>query len=127
MNIQPNTPAKPSLTLAVYDLVRKKLPELAKKYDGNKLNKEWTVEFGKKYAKITDSYSNIQGLRTSSVWGFIVLKECTVGGIDYKPGDLLKAASYKAPAKHARGNIMDGTADYDIWGPTYLPNRRSSW
>lgn len=127
MNIQPNTETKPSLTLAVYDLVRKKLPELAKKYDGNKLNKEWTVEFGKKYAKITDSYSNIQGLRTSSVWGFIVLKECTVGGIDYKPGDLLKAASYKAPAKHARGNIMDGTADYDIWGPTYLPNRRSSW
>ena len=127
MNIQPNTETKPSLTLAVYDLVRKKLPELAKKYDGNKLNKEWTVEFGKKYAKITDSYSNIQGLRTRSVWGFIVLKECTVGGIDYKPGDLLKAASYKAPAKHARGNIMDGTADYDIWGPTYLPNRRSSW
>lgn len=127
MNIQPNTPAKPSLFLAIHELARKKLPELAKKYDGNKLNKEWNVEFGKKYAKITDSYSNIQGLRTSSVWGFIVLKECTVGGIDYKPGDLLKAASYKAPAKHARGNIMDGTADYDIWGPTYLPNRRSSW
>ena len=117
MNIQPNTETKPSLTLAVYDLVRKKLPELAKKYDGNKLNKEWTVEFGKKYAKITDIYH--------SVWGFIVLKECTVGGIDYKPGDLLKAASYKAPAKHARGNIMDGTADYDIWGLVYLPNRRS--
>ena len=126
MNIQSNTETKPSLTLAIYDLVRKKLPELAKKV-GNNNNKVWNVEFGKKYAKITDSYSNIQGLRTSSVWGFIVLKECTVGGIDYKPGDLLKAASYKAPAKHARGNIMDGTADYDIWGPTYLPNRRSSW
>jgi hypothetical protein len=126
MILQPETQPKPSLTLAVYDLTRKKLPELAKKYDGNKLNKEWTVEFGKKYAKITDNY-DAAGHRMKSVWGFVVLKECTVGGIDYKPGDLLKAASFKAPAKHARGNIMDGTADYDIWGPTYLPNRRSSW
>lgn len=126
MNIQSNTETKPSLTLAIYDLVRKKLPELAKKV-GNNNNKVWNVEFGKKYAKITDSYSNIQGLRTSSVWGFIVLKECTVGGINYKPGDLLKAASYKAPAKHARGNIMEGTARYDVWGPEYLPNSRTSW
>jgi hypothetical protein len=126
MILQPETQPKPSLTLAVYDLIRRKLPELAKKL-GNTNNKEWNVEFGKKYAKITDSQSNIQGLRTSSVWGFVVIKECTVGGIDYKPGDLLKAASFKAPAKHARGNVLDGTADYDIWGPSYLPNRRTSW
>ena len=124
MNIQPNTETKPSLTLAVYDLVRKKLPELAKKV-GNNNNKVWNVEFGKKYAKITDSYSNIQGLRTSSVWGFVVLKECTVAGINYKTGDLLKAASYNAPAKHARGNIIDGTAKYDVWGPVYLPYGRA--
>lgn len=126
MNIQPNTETKPSLFLAIHELARKKLPELAKKV-GNNNNKDWTIKFGKKYAKITDGYTNIQGVRTESVWGFVVLKECTVDGIDYKPGDLLKAASHKAPAKHARGNIMDGTADYDIWGPAYLPNRRSSW
>ena len=126
MNIQSNTETKPSLFLAIHELARKKLPELAKKV-GNNNNKDWTIKFGKKYAKITDGYTNIQGVRTESVWGFVVLKECTVDGIDYKPGDLLKAASYKAPAKHARGNIMDGTADYDIWGPAYLPNRRSSW
>lgn len=126
MNIKPNTPGTPSLFLAIHELARKKLPELAKKVgDNNK--KDWTIKFGKKYAKITDGYTNIQGVRTESVWGFVVLKECTVDGIDYKPGDLLKAASHKAPAKHARGNIMDGTADYDIWGPTYLPNRRTSW
>lgn len=126
MILQPETQPKPSLTLAVYDLARKKLPELAKKYDGNRLNKEWTVEFGKKYAKITDNYDT-SGCRVKSVWGFVVLKECTVGGIDYKPGDLLKAASFKAPAKHARGNLLEGTAEYDLYGPAYLNNPRSSW
>ena len=126
MILQPETQPKPSLTLAVYDLARKKLPELAKKYDGNRLNKEWTVEFGKKYAKITDNYDT-SGCRVKSVWGFVVLKECTVCGIDYKPGDLLKAASFKAPAKHARGNLLEGTAEYDLYGPAYLNNPRSSW
>ena len=45
MNIQSNTETKPSLFLAIHELARKKLPELAKKYDGNKLNKECTVAF----------------------------------------------------------------------------------
>lgn len=112
MHIQTNTPAKPSITLAIYDLTRKKLPELSKKI-GNDNDKEWNVKFGKKYAKITDSY-------TTCVWGFVVLKDCIVSGLNYKSGDLLKAASANAPAKHARGNIMDGTADYTIWGPSYL-------
>ena len=35
-------------------------------------------------------------------------------------GDLLKAATWKAPAKHARGNIIDGTARYGVYGPEYL-------
>lgn len=126
MNIQPTPEPKPSLTLAIYDLARKKLPELAKKV-GNTNNKEWKVEFGKKYAKITDIYTNGNGARLSSVWGFIVLKECTKAGINYKPGDLLRPASYKNPANHARGNILEGTARYDIWGPEYLPNSRTSW
>ena len=118
VKIETTTQPKPSLTLAIYDIVRKKLPELAKKVC-NTQDKEWNVKFGKKYAKIT-GYGNIQGLRTNSVWGFIVLKECTVGGIDYKPGDLLKAAG----AKHASGNIMNDTAKYDIWGPEYLSNNK---
>lgn len=126
MILQPETQPKPSLTLAVYDLARKKLPELAKKYDGNRLNKEWTVEFGKKYAKITDNYDT-SGCRVKSVWGFVALQDMTVSGIQYKRGDLLKAASYKAPAKHARGNLLEGTAEYDLYGPAYLNNPRSSW
>ena len=126
MILQPETQQKPSLFLAIHELARKKLPELAKKA-GNNDKKDWTIKFGNKYAKITDGYTNIQGMRIESVWGFVVLKECTVDGIDYKPGDLLKAASHKAPAKHARGNIMDGTAEYGVYGPSYLPNRRTTW
>lgn len=124
MNLQPETQPKPSLTLVIYDLARKKLPELAKKMN-IAIDREWNVEFGKKYAKITESHGNFQGTKSNSVWGFVVLKECMVAGIYYKPGDLLKAASYSKPAKHSRGNIMEGTSKYDVWGPAYLPYGRS--
>jgi hypothetical protein len=29
--------------------------------------------------------------------------------------------------KHARGNLLEGTAEYDLYGPAYLNNPRSSW
>jgi hypothetical protein len=124
MKPQSETQPKPSLTLAIYDLTRKKLPELAKKMD-MAIDREWNVEFGKKYAKITESHGIFNGTKSNSVWGFVVLKSCTVGGIDYKPGDLLKAASYSKPAKHSRGNIMEGTSKYNLWGPDYLQNSRT--
>ena len=43
--------------------------------------------------------------------------------LDMTNGDILKPATYKAPAKHARGNIFD--ADYGLsrttpYGPEYL-------
>ena len=59
------------------------------------------VTFGRKYAKI---------LNRSSVWGFV----------DLSNGDLLKAASWRTPAKHSRGNILNGTAQYNVYGPAYL-------
>ena len=48
---------------------------------------------------------------------------CIFAFIDRTNGDILKPASYKAPAKHARGNVFD--ADYGIsrtnsYGPGYL-------
>ncbi len=48
-----------------------------------------TVTFGIKYARII--------VDKGSAWGFINLEN----------GDLLRAASWKTPAKHARGNIFD--------------------
>jgi hypothetical protein len=35
-------------------------------------------------------------------------------------GAILKAAGWKAPAKHARGNIANGAADVGVYGPAYL-------
>ena len=43
--------------------------------------------------------------------------------IDRTNGDVLKAASFKAPAKHARGNIYDGHNGLKYmgpYGPAYL-------
>jgi len=71
------------------------------------------VEFksGLKYYKLT---------RDTSVWGFISKYDGMFKGIPVKVGDLLMAASYNSPAKHSRGNIIDGTASYDMYGPNYL-------
>ena len=59
------------------------------------------VSFGQKYAKV---------INNTSVWGFV----------DLSNGDLLKAASWRTPAKHSRGNILNGTAQYNVYGPAYL-------
>jgi hypothetical protein len=48
-----------------------------------------------------------------SAWAFV----------DKTTGDVLKAASWKKPAKHARGNIFDewnGLKSVGPYGPAYL-------
>ncbi len=69
------------------------------------------VEVGNKFIRIWHG---------SSCWGFISRVDGDLKGSPIKKGDLLKAASWKAPAKHARGNITDGTARYGVYGPEYL-------
>ena len=45
---------------------------------------------------------------SSSVYAFICLKDgYTKALCALRAGDIHKAASYKAPAKHARGNVLD--------------------
>ena len=64
-----------------------------------------SVTFGIKYARIVCD--------KQSAWGFINLEN----------GDVLKSASWKAPAKHARGNIFDahGGVKWVSWtGLAYL-------
>ena len=72
-------------------------------------SKTFSVSFGRKYAKIISRDANGSG---GGVWGFI----------DIESGDILKAAGWSKPAKHARGNIE--TASYGrnyVWtGPNYL-------
>lgn len=81
----------------------------------NDINREMIEEFedalsvkrGSKYTKI---------IKGGSVWGFVV----NADNGKFRAGDILKAASWAAPATNAaRGNIFDG---YSItWtGPHYL-------
>ena len=69
------------------------------------------VEVGNKFIRIWHG---------SSCWGFISRVDGDLKGSPIKKGDLLKAATWKAPAKHARGNIIDGTAQYGVYGPSYI-------
>jgi len=70
-----------------------------------------TVEEGSKYLKIVKTDSQV------SVWGFIVKQD----GPKFKAGDILKAASWKKPARNkARGNILDGGYSIRWTGPEYL-------
>ena len=102
--------------------------------DGNPIVKKFIDEVNKKRS---EHYSNIGMAKESdlvieignkfirlwqgtSCWGFISRVEGDLKGSPIKKGDLLKAASWKSPAKHARGNIMDGSAKYGVYGPEYL-------
>lgn len=65
---------------------------------------------GKKYIRVHEMDKNGQ---PTSVYCFI----------DTTNGDVLKAAGWKTPAKHARGNIFDehnGLARCNSYGPEYL-------
>jgi len=69
-----------------------------------------TVKKGKKYWKIISTPDNGPN---GSVFAFI----------DTTNGDVLKAATFKAPAKQARGNIydkMNGLGSMGPYGPAYL-------
>jgi len=67
------------------------------------------IEEGRKYMKV------IQG---GSVWGFVMKADDK----QFKAGDILKAASWAAPARNKpRGNILEGDFSWVRWtGPEYL-------
>lgn len=77
-----------------------KYPELTPKF---------SVEFGRKYARVVKRDTDGGG---GSVWGFV----------EILTGDIYKAAGWKAPAKHVRGNIATSGygVDYTWTGPHYL-------
>ena len=73
--------------------------------------KPLTSKKGSKFIKI---------MHTSSVWGYVSMFDGEFQGAPVKRGDLMKAASWRAPAKHSRGNIFEGTERYEWTGPKYL-------
>ena len=74
------------------------------KYFPNNPTDELTAKNGRKYIKINCG---------SSVWSFV----------NKENGDILRPASWKAPAKQARGNIYDeynGMKYINNYGPAYM-------
>jgi hypothetical protein len=70
-----------------------------------------TVDVGRKFIRLW---------KGTSCWGFISRVDDVLKNSPIKKGDLLKPATWKAPAKHARGNIMEGTAQWGVYGPSYI-------
>jgi hypothetical protein len=66
-----------------------------------------TVERGKRYAKLVRGEG---------------IDRCVYCFVDLTNGDILKAATWKAPAKHARGNILavDPISAVNAHGANYL-------
>ena len=80
----------------------------------NLIAPDFTAKVGKRYVKIIKSTDHGDDhLSNVSVHSFI----------DMTNGDILMAASWKAPAKHARGNVFDadnGMGATTIYGANYL-------
>ena len=66
---------------------------------------------GKKFIKLVSE---------GSAWGFVAMFDGTFKGRTIKKGDLMKAASWSAPAAISRGNIFDGTTRFSYYGPEYV-------
>lgn len=82
-----------------------------KKHFPNSKCSNITISEGPMYYKL---------ISDNSVWGFISKLDKPHKGGYIKIGDLLMPASFTAPAKHSRGNIIDSTAKYGPYGPAYL-------
>ena len=68
---------------------------------------------GRKFIKV------VEGTR---VWGFVAKVNGTHKGVPMLKGDILKAATWRAPAKHSRGSIFDSEMhkSFSWTGPNYL-------
>lgn len=98
----------------VEKFIKKVNSEIEDYYSTNLSNltpKPMEMRVGTKFIKL---------ISNGSVWGFISRFDGDYKGVPIKKGDLMKAASRDAPAKHSRGNIADGTARYGVYGVQYL-------
>ena len=83
------------------------------------------VPAGAKFARVYSTETWAQdGKVREQIYCFVALEDSntrTLGAV--KKGDVMKPATWKAPAKHARGNIYDennGLASCNSYGPGYL-------
>ena len=64
----------------------------------------------------------IKVVHDNSVWGFVSLVDGEHKGAPIKRGDIMKAATWRAAAKHSRGSIFDAEMhkSFSWTGPNYL-------
>jgi len=62
----------------------------------------FTVERGQKWIRVVKNYYGNQ----RSVHSFVALVDVKTKNLTAKRGDIMKAASWKIPAKHPRGSIF---------------------
>ena len=64
----------------------------------------------------------IKVVHNNSVWGFVAKVDGVHKGVPMLKGDILKAATWRAPAKHSRGSIFDKEMhkSFSWTGPNYL-------
>jgi hypothetical protein len=80
---------------------------------------------GSRFIRIERCDRGLDGIVTvrGSAHAFIDITGGMIGGVNHARGSVLKPASWKAPAKHARGNIFDnsnGLSNIGWCGPRYL-------
>ena len=79
------------------------------------INKKMNLSLkpGRKFIKV---------VHDNSVWGFVAKVNGVHKGLPMLKGDILKAAGWRAPAKHSRGSIFDKEMhkSFSWTGPNYL-------
>ena len=112
---------KPLPSVSDFDSALNTLVEnIHKDYQGWSNNVEYSSGVEKVDITIKPGRKFIKIIRDNSVWGFVAKDDGVHKGVPMKMGDVLKAASWNAAAKHTRGNIFDNKQDYFRWtGPNY--------
>ena len=114
------------LKQAIADFVKRADEVTAKYWEASKLTYAAApvheVEYGEKWAKVY-TMNEHEGRRheRGSIYCFIALCDFQTKMLGtIKTGDIHKAASYKAPAKHKRGNVFDDVGCCTPHGIAYL-------
>ena len=113
------TPKKPSTNGLSFDKAMDNLLKIQEAYvnwrSPGMYNKKLDLSLkpGRKFIKV------VEGNR---VWGFVSLVDGVHKGAPIKVGDIMKAATWRAAAKHSRGSIFDAEMhkSFSWTGPNYL-------
>jgi hypothetical protein len=111
------TPKEPTTNgLSFDDAMDSLLVKIQEDYDTKSYgNKDMNLSLapGRKFIKV---------VHNNSVWGFVAKVDGIHKGVVMFKGDIMKAAGWRAPAKHSRGSIFDAEMhkSFSWTGPNYL-------